>query len=328
MSFYFFDHSALAFFSLLFALTLDQVFGEPPRFHPLVGFGNIAHFLEKHLNPATSSEKGNHRYSYTKLIGLFAWVSVCAPIVSFLVVLFVFLADVDMEFIGSTILLFLCIGRRSLIEHVVDVQQQLMVGDIQTARSKLAKIVSRDTSNMDEGQVTQSTIETCLENNADAIISPIFWFLLFGPCAAVLYRASNTLDAMWGYKNNRFRDFGFAAAKIDDVLNWIPARLLAFTSAILGSFFSSIYSWRTQAPKCESPNAGPVVAAGAGALQVTLGGGAYYNGKYKEKPVLGIGETPKHEDISRTVRHINHTLLVWVVCLCVMALLLPHIASS
>ena len=121
----------------------------------------------------------------------------------------------------------------------------------------------------------------------------------------VLYRLSNTLDAMWGYRNARFERFGGAAARIDDVLNYVPARLVALTYALLGRTRRVLRCWCTQAPLWDSPNAGPVMAAGAGALGVALGGPAVYHGENHPRPLLGSGAAPQ-------ARHIEHALdLVW-----------------
>jgi len=123
---------------------------------------------------------------------------------------------------------------------------------------------------------------------------------------------SNTLDAMWGYRNERYNYFGWAAARLDDVLNFIPARLTALSYALLGHTRSALHCWWQQASAWESPNAGPVMAAGAGALCVKLGGAAIYHGKLEQRPPLGCGMAAGAADITRAVRLVRHTLYAWL----------------
>jgi adenosylcobinamide-phosphate synthase len=174
-------------------------------------------------------------------------------------------------------------------------------------------IVSRETQDMDAQAIRKATIESTLENGADAIFAPIFWFVIAGPAGAVFYRLSNTLDAMWGYKNQHYFYFGFAAARLDDMLNWIPARLTALSYMLLGDTHKAWSCYRQQSPLCESPNAGVVMSAGAGCLNVSLGGPAIYHGQLKNKPTLGTGRTATNRDIKRANLLILFTTLLWLV---------------
>ncbi|MCY1431441.1 Cobalamin biosynthesis protein CobD [compost metagenome] len=142
-----------------------------------------------------------------------------------------------------------------------------------------------------------------------------------GAPGVVLYRLSNTLDAMWGYRNARFERFGWAAAKIDDVLNFIPARLVALTYALLGRTRQALRCWREQAPQWDSPNAGPVMAAGAGALGVALGGAARYHGEVHERPQLGTGEPPRAADIWRALALVRQGVLLWLAVILLLGML-------
>ena len=174
-------------------------------------------------------------------------------------------------------------------------------------------IVSRQTDNMNANNIRKATIESVLENGADAVFAPIFWFIIAGPAGAVLYRLSNTLDAMWGYKNQRYLHFGWAAARFDDLINWIPARLTAISYAVLGKPTLAILSWKNQSHFLDSPNAGPVMTAGAGALDIQLGGSAWYHGKLKEKVFFGTQNIPVNKDINRENRLITRSIYLWVI---------------
>jgi adenosylcobinamide-phosphate synthase len=136
--------------------------------------------------------------------------------------------------------------------------------------------------------------------------------LAVGASAALIYRFANTLDAMWGYRGERFEAFGWAAARLDDVLNWIPARLTALTYALLGNMRQALICWRVQGIKWKSPNAGPVMAAGAGALEITIGGRACYGGAWQERPTLGVGAPPTADDVHRTLLLIRNGVLLWL----------------
>jgi adenosylcobinamide-phosphate synthase len=133
---------------------------------------------------------------------------------------------------------------------------------------------------------------------------------------------ANTLDAMWGYRTPRYLYFGWAAARLDDVLNFVPARLTALTYALIGSTRNALRCWRLQAPAWESPNAGPVMAAGAGALELGLGGGAYYHGQWEERPPLGMGSPPDAAAITAALRLVRSGVVLWLLLVCLVEVLL------
>jgi adenosylcobinamide-phosphate synthase len=170
--------------------------------------------------------------------------------------------------------------------------KELRRGDLTAARRKLSHIVGRDTSHLDEQEMLRAVIETVAENISDGVVAPLFYFTLAGPAGMAVYKATNTLDSMVGYKSERYRDFGWAAARLDDVLNFVPARLTAVliwaASACLGlDLRRSVQAVWRDAWRQPSPNAGYPEAAVAGALQVRLGGLNYYGGTPSRKPPLG-----------------------------------------
>jgi adenosylcobinamide-phosphate synthase len=166
--------------------------------------------------------------------------------------------------------LWFALGARSLFEHVRAIARPLSTGDLVAARLALSRIVSRNCTELDDTGIAKAGLESTLENGADAIFASLFFFALFGGYGVLLHRLANTLDAMWGYKTVRLFHFGRIAARADDVLNFIPARLTALSYALLGHCRSAFSCWQSQAPLWDSPNAGPVMASGAGALQVSL----------------------------------------------------------
>lgn len=283
----------------LLAVLLDRLLGEPPRWHPLVGFGRLAQQVEASL------------YGASRLRGVIA--------VSLLVGGFALAAFLAHRSLGSwdwlldVALLYLAIGATSLGEHAAAVRRALGAGDLDAARRSVGRMVSRDTADMDETAVARATLESVLENGCDAVFGALFWFLVAGAPGVVAYRLANTLDAMWGYKTDRYRYFGWAAARLDDLLNWIPARLTALTYVLIGRSGTAWRCWRSQAASWESPNAGPVMAAGAGALAVELGGPAVYHGRLEPRPPLGEGREPVAADINRAVVLVQRGIWLWLV---------------
>jgi len=287
-------------FIICIALLLDFIFGEPKKYHPLVGFGLWANTVEHNLHSKSSSADKQ------KARGLIALIITISPILIFAAIL------TQSSPYLNPIILYFCIAPKSLLQHTLAVYRPLVSADIKQARKAISMIVSRETQQMNQQEICKATIETTLENGADAIFSAIFWFVIAGPVGVVFYRLSNTLDAMWGYKNTQYLNFGYAAAKLDDILNWTPSRLTALSYLILGYSKSAWDCYQKQSPLCESPNAGVVMSTGAGALQIQLGGDAIYHGKIKHKPILGIGRLATFQDIKRANLLVLLCLALWV----------------
>lgn len=285
--------------SLLGGVVLDRLLGEPARWHPLVGFGRLAGAAERRLRRGAPGHALGNR-----LRGLAAWGLLVLPAVA----LAAWLAHPLLD----ALLLWFALGARSLAEHARAVAAPLAAGRIADARALLARIVSRDTAELDGEGVAKATVESVLENGSDAVFATLFWFLVGGGAGALLHRLANTLDAMWGYRSPRHLHFGWAAARLDDALNYVPARLVALTYALLGDTRAAWRCWRTQAPAWDSPNAGPVMAAGAGALGLRLGGPARYESEWHERPALGCGAAPGPRDVERALRLVRHGVYLWL----------------
>lgn len=285
--------------SLLAGVALDRLFGEPRRGHPLVGFGQLAHAAEGLLRRGAPGHVIGNR-----LRGLVAWcLLVLTPAA---------LAAALAHPLFDALLLGLALGGRSLAEHARAIAAPLAAGRLDEAREAVGRIVSRDTGALDEEGVARATVESVLENGNDAVFGALFWFLVAGGSGALLYRLANTLDAMWGYRDARRAYFGWAAARLDDALNFVPARLTALTYALLGNTRTALECWRAQARGWSSPNAGPVMAAGAGALKVSLGGTASYHGAPEARPALGTGDAAGAADIARAVSLVERGTLLWL----------------
>jgi adenosylcobinamide-phosphate synthase len=289
---------------LLVGALLDRLLGEPRRWHPLVGFGHLAAAIERGLNRAPAQP-------LSRLTGIVAWMLAVLPFVLCLVWLIGLAPAAGAYAIHAAVLAF-TLGARSLGEHIAPIGQALAACDLARARELTARIVSRDTRELDAGGVARAAVESALENGNDAIFGALFWFMVAGAPGALLFRLANTLDAMWGYKTPRHLRFGWAAARIDDLLNLLPARLTALTYAVLGRTGVALACWRAQAPAWESPNAGPVMAAGAGALELALGGPAVYHGQLEARPPLGTGSAPAAPDIFRALRLIERGIWLWL----------------
>ena len=285
-------------------VALDALLGEPRRRHPLVAFGRLANRIELRFNRAGRGWRSH---------GVTAWVLAVVPL-TLLVTLLSWLPLVG--WLVEILALYCALGMRSLGEHVLPVAQALRNNDLAAARQRVGYLVSRQTDELDATAVARAGTESVLENGSDAVFAAIFWFAVAGAPGVVLYRLSNTLDAMWGYRNERFERFGWAAARIDDVLNYIPARLVALTYAVLGNTRVALRCWRYQAPKWDSPNAGPVMAAGAGALGVQLGGPAIYHGELHKRAALGEGVPADADAIERGWNLVQRGVWLWLLVLC------------
>lgn len=289
--------------SLILAVLLDHWLGEPQKYHPLIFFGNLANRIEKIFR------NQQHSAFRQKIMGLIALLVMILPAT------FVIYSLSQYSLINTIlapVILYFCIAANSLKQHALLVLQALEQNNIALAKTNVGMIVSRQTDNMNADDVRKATIESVLENGADAVFAPIFWFIIAGPAGAILYRLSNTLDAMWGYKNQKFLYFGWAAARFDDVLNWIPARLTALSYAVFGQTRLALRCWKTQAVLLDSPNAGPVMTSGAGSLNLKLGGPACYHGKVKDKVFFGTAKLAVNNDINRANTLITRSLLLWV----------------
>ncbi|MCL1477990.1 adenosylcobinamide-phosphate synthase CbiB [Marinobacter sp. M3C] len=309
------------FLVCLLGLILDQLLGEPRRLHPLAGFGNLASVLERLLNSAP-------RNAWRSLI--LGALALCALVLP-LLFLAIWLSAVLTGFwllLAQAAALYFALSLRGLAEHGLAVAQPLQRGELDAARGQVSRIVSRQASALDEQGVAAAATESMLENGADAVFASLFWFLVGGIPGVIVHRAVNTLDAMWGYRNPQFLYFGRAAARLDDVMGWVPARLTALTYTLLGNRKLAWYCWRRQAPQWDSPNAGPVMAAGAGALNVQLGGPSPYAQGVKQRPYLGGTSPASANSIQAAIALVRHGTWLWLAVIFAITGLVVAVAGS
>ncbi len=287
------------------ALVLDWLIGEPSRYHPLALFGRLADL----------SEAVSKRTPFDRLTpfvrGLSCWLLLVLPPTCGLWLLIEWL-PLHYRLALDCLIVYFTIGWKSMQQHALEVYRLLHTATIAEARESVQKIVSRETGGLDESEIAKGAVEAIVENGSDCVLSPIFWYLLLGAPGALMFRLANTLDAMWGVKTDRYIDFGRSAAKMDDWLNWIPARLTAVGYAICGQFFNAVYCMKNQKAESEGPNAGLVMAAGGGALGIELGGEVIYHGELDQRPILGRGREVEPQDIVRSINLVWRTLALWI----------------
>jgi adenosylcobinamide-phosphate synthase len=261
---------------ILLALILDAFFGEPNWLwsklqHPAVTFGKIIKWGEKKYNNGIN-RKGKG-------------VIFLSVVVIFLATLGFAIEQLPFSAIWKILIVAILLSHKSLIEHVSAVSLGLQK-DIDHGRKAVAMIVGRDTEKLNESSVARSAIESAAENFSDGIIAPLFWFFIGGLPGIIVYKFVNTADSMIGYKHPQLEQFGWASAKLDDILNWIPARLSGLLICIVYQNNSAFQTMRRDAKLHRSPNAGWPEAAMAGVLDIAISGPRSYDGKEKLYPFV------------------------------------------
>lgn len=257
----------------------DCILGDPERIpHPIVGFGKLISWCNKHLNQG----------KYRKLKG--AICSVILIVGSFLLmyVLLQWLYAISeiAAIIFSAIMVFFCLAGETLVREVKQVFLEVNIS-LDRGRLQVARIVGRDTSNLSKKQIQIASLETLSENLSDGVIAPMFWYMLLGVPGMFAYKMVNTLDSMIGYKNEKYKDFGCRAARIDDIANYIPARLTAFLMLLTEGKLSLFSFVKNYGKMHASPNSGYPEAALAGILDCRFGGPNAYFGQVVDKPYIG-----------------------------------------
>ena len=292
--------------AVLGGFVLDAIFGDPAWLpHPVVLMGKCISKLEKTLRA---------RFPKTQQGELLAGavLAFCLPVGTFLITSAVCLLAAKISpWLGLAVQMFWCgqaLAAKGLVQESRNVYGELVKPDLPAARKAVSRIVGRDTENLTAEGVTKAAVETVAENASDGVIAPLLYMLLGGAPLALTYKAVNTMDSMVGYKNENYLYFGRAAAKLDDVANYIPSRFAALlwvaAAALTGSDAKGAWRiWRRDRRNHASPNSAQTESACAGALGVQLAGPAYYFGEYYPKPTIGDALRPiEPQDILRADR--------------------------
>ncbi|CAN5306357.1 cobalamin biosynthesis protein [soil metagenome] len=287
----------------------DRLLGDPQRGHPVAAYGRAATALERCL------------YADRRIDGaVFTAIAVGVPTAAALAL--------QRRTPGRPLALMAltaacawgALGGRQLGDVALRIGAALEAGDVDDARHLMPWLVGRDPASLDSDAIARAVVESVAENTADAVVGPLVWGVIGGPAGIVAYRAANTLDAMVGHRSDRYRRFGSASARLDDLANLLPARLTAALIVVLAPVIGgrpreTWRAWRRDGHRHPSPNAGPVEAASAGALGVTLGGPVVYGGRQELRGPLGEGPPPGTSDIRRVV-HLTSRVGWWAAVLC------------
>ena len=298
---------------IVLALLLDAAIGDPRWLpHPVIGIGRFALYLEQPLRKQFDA----------KVAGIIT-VSVVVLVTTVLVWDLCALASSINPLLGDLVailVLYTGFAMRDLRGHTLAVYRPLVTGDLAEARQQIAMLVGRDTEKLDEGEITRATVESVAENTVDGVTAPLMFAFIAGPAGVMFYKAVNTLDSTFGYKNERYLQFGWAAARFDDLVNFLPARLTALLIPVAAGLLKldGSRAWRIlqrDRHNHPSPNGGQSEAAFAGALGVQLGGINYYGGEESNRPLMGDAVQPlRAAHIQQAVKLMIATSLLVVVC--------------
>ncbi|MEK5184877.1 adenosylcobinamide-phosphate synthase CbiB [Solibacillus sp. FSL W7-1324] len=293
------------FIICVIAVLIDCIVGDPKKWtHPVIYIGNVISFFERKWNNGS-----NCRRRFKGFLTVFLTVSITTGSVFFIVFL-AMKVHILLWLAVEIFLISLALAQKSLKEAAMLVYDSLKANDLPEARKYLSWIVGRDTNHLDEAEIVRGVIETVSENTSDGVTAPLMYALFFGATGAWCYKAINTLDSMIGYKNERYADFGYGAAKLDDVANYVPSRisgwfLIIFTKCHTAQPFKHRYkNWLKDAKKHPSPNSGYLEAATAVQLGIRLGGFNRYGGVESFRAYMGEPDnTMQKIHIKKAIRH-------------------------
>lgn len=306
---------------------IDRLLGDPVWVlpHPVVLIGRLITVSEKALRRCfPQTRRGELAAGAVMALS----VPLISAAVSFCILYFCFRIHPLLYFAVCALMCWQIFAARCLQQEAVKVVQCLEQEGLSAARTQVGMLVGRDTDQLNEEQVLKAAVETVAENTSDGVVAPMFWMMLGGPVGGFFYKAINTMDSMVGYRNEKYLFFGRFAAKMDDAVNFVPARLSAlgmiFSAALLGfDARGAARIWKRDRRKHASPNSAQTESACAGALHIRLGGPASYFGVMHDKPTLGDPDRPvERADVARSCRLMYGTSLFWLFIFEALSLLL------
>ncbi len=287
-------------FAVLLAIVLDHLIPDRQGIKPFVWYRDWAESIEERFN-------GSKR-----IHGIGAVILATLPIIAGVLLVHYILGQLGwiFRFAFDVVVLYLCVDVHRLGKTANAVSGALQSGDFNEANENLRELTGKDASEKTEAGIARAAVEGVLKQGNSLIVSPIFWFILLGPVGAVLQRLSCILDSLWGHRDERFAEFGWAAARFDDLLGWIPARITALSYALMGSFEDALHCWRKRVGVWSDINSGPLLASGFGAMHMQLCE-AEEESEYEER-LSDLTVIPDAAHINRVVALIWRVLLLWL----------------
>jgi adenosylcobinamide-phosphate synthase len=285
---------------ILLALALDRWWPERGGFRLWEWYGDWAESIEQRFNGGLRSQ------------GVFAVLLAIAPIGLAVFLAAAILGQIAgvLAFLFAVAVLYLCVELFRLGASAQAVAAALEQGEVKQAAAQLQGLAGKDTVETSAAGIAHATVEAVLKQANTLVVAPIFWFLLLGPFGAMLQRLASVLDRLWGHRTPRFAEFGWAAARLDDLLNWVPARITALSYAVMGSFEDALYCWRREAHMWSDINSGPLLASGLGALHLDIcetgEEDAYGN------TAINPATLPNAGDVRRAVALVWRVMLFWL----------------
>lgn len=285
--------------AILIAYVIDSIIGDPKSWpHPVKAFGKLIALLDARLNR-------NRKIDGAIMLVI---VIIIVGLVTVMLLIFAYEINFYLGLLLESVMIATTMAQKALKDAALDVYHPLIEKDLPQARQALAYIVGRDTAHLDEAKISRATIETVAENTSDGVTAPLFWALIGGGPLAMIYRAINTCDSMVGYKNEKYLQFGWASAKLDDIVNWLPARITGFLMVLSQKPAYPLKLNRLNllshgAKQHASPNSAWTEAAVAILLGIQLGGINYYHGIKSVTPLIGEKHREiKAQDILSTIK--------------------------
>ncbi len=288
--------------AILLAVALDRFIPDRHGFKPFAWYRDWAESIEQRFNGGS------------RLHGIAAVLVALVPIVLAVFLARYILAEISavLRFVFDVLILYVCLDIYRLGNGARAVADALDAGDVREADAQLKELAGKGAPNLSEPGISHATVEAVLKQTNSVIISPLFWFILLGPTGAVLQRLACILDKLWGHRYERFVEFGWAAARFDDLLQWIPARVTALSYAIMGSFEEALHCWRRRMHVWSDINSGPLLASGFGAMHMQNCEAVGEAGEYEE-PSGTLSVIPDSSHIRGVVALVWRVLLFWLV---------------